>query len=141
MTGTDLLDATQTDGAKIPFLEFEPVDGSTETEKFDFTNPEDVLIEVVGEGDLDWKNYTIESHTVIRSRDAGTTGAAGYESAYGGFLDYTIQGLIDCPGEGWFVVKGITATFHKGDGWMTDDNMDFDCGEVTAATADEIALA
>jgi hypothetical protein len=128
-------------GGQMTTLEFGSSDDGTEAEKFDFNNPEDVLIEVVGEGDLDWKNYTIESHTIIRSRDAETIGAAGYDAAYGGFLDYTIQGLIDCPGEGWFVVKGVTATFHKGDGWTTDDNMDFDCGDVSAATADEIALA
>ena len=124
----------------MSFLEFESADDKAEAEKIDLTNPEDVLIEVIGEGDLDWKNYTIESHTVIRSRDQNTMGAASYENAYGGFLDYTIQGLIDCPGEGWFVVNEITATFHKGDGWTTDDDMDFDCGEVSVATADEIAL-
>lgn len=108
-------------------------------------SPEDVLIEVVGPHDdnpanLDWKNWSIESTTVIGGEE-NIMGAASYEQSYGGFLDYTIQGLIDCPGAGWFVVKDITSVFHKGDGWMTDDDMDFYCGEVRPATPEEIAQA
>lgn len=108
-------------------------------------SPEDVLIEVVGPHDddpanLKWDNWSIESCTVIGGEE-NVMGAASYEQSYGSFLDYTIQGLIDCPGAGWFLVKDITATFHKGDGWMTDDDMDFACREVRPATPDEIAQA
>jgi hypothetical protein len=35
--------------------------------------------------------------------------------------------MIDCPGEGWFIVHGVTAVFSKGDGWTTDDDMEFTC--------------
>lgn len=108
-------------------------------------SPEDVLIEVVGPHDdnpanLKWDNWSVESCTVINGAE-NIMGAASYEQAYGSFLDYTIQGLIDCPGPGWFVVKDVTGSFTKGDGWMTDDNMDFYCGKVRPATPEEIAQA
>ncbi|MBX5130769.1 hypothetical protein HJB53_30225 [Rhizobium lentis] len=111
---------------------------------FDFASPEDVLIEVImhdpAGSKTDWKNFGIETTAVINTKD-GVTGAASYEHDYGGFLDYTIQGLIDPPGEGWFVVHGITGQYHRGDGWMTDDDMRFDHQGVRPATPEEIAEA
>lgn len=111
----------------------------------DFNSPEDVLIDIAASADADrtlphWKFHSIESCTVINGA-GNIIGAASYEQSYGGFLDYTIEGLIDCPGEGWFVVEGITGCYHKGDGWMTDDDMDFYCGKVRPATPEEIAQA
>lgn len=111
-------------------------------EKIDFSSPEDVLIEIVGPHDdnpenLKWDNWTIESCTIINGA-LGITGAASYEQSYVGFLDYTIEGLVECPGTpGWFVVEGITATYHKGDGWTTDDDMDFYCNGIRPATLEE----
>ena len=114
-------------------------------EVFDFTSPEAVLIEIVGPHDdnpanLKWENWSIECCTVIDGED-GVTGAASYEVSYGGFLDYTVEGMIECPGDGWFVVEGVTGYYHKGDGWMTDDRMDFYYERVRRATPEEIALA
>jgi hypothetical protein len=110
----------------------------------DLSSPEDVLIEVImhdpAGSKTDWKNFSIESTTVINGKE-GVTGAAEYEHSYGGFLDYTIQGLIDPPGEGWFVVQGMTGQFHRGDGWMTDDSMSFWHEGVRPATPEEIAEA
>lgn len=128
------------DAILVSFDEVEEVE-----EKFDFKSPEDVLIEVVGPHDdnpenLNWKNWSIESCTIIRSKK-GVTGAASYEEEYGGFLDYTIEGMTDCPGEGWFVVVGITGYYHRGDGWETDDDMEFYYEDFRPATADEISLA
>lgn len=122
------------------------IDEPEQVEKFDFSSPEDVLIEVVGPHDddptnLDWKNWSIESTTVINQANPDVIGAASYESQYGGFLDYTLQGMIDVPGEGWFVIEKMTGQYHKGDGWMTDDDMDFDIEGVRAATEDEIKMA
>lgn len=116
-----------------------------EPEKIRFNSPEDVLIEVVGPHDDDpenrkWENWSIESTTVIRG-EAGVTGAASYEKSYGGFLDYTIEGLIEVPGEGWFIVEKVTAVYHRGDGWTTDDDMEFLCKGVRPATKEEIKLA
>lgn len=115
-----------------------------EPEKIDFNSPEDVLIEVVHNGNLtevaDWKQLCIESTTVLNGAD-GIMGAASYDHAYGGFLDYTIQDMIECPGEGWFVVEGITGNYIRGDGYTTDDDMDFDYKSVRPATAEEIAQA
>jgi len=106
----------------------EEVDSSWD-EVINLSSPEDVLIEIVGPHDNNptnksWKNWTIEQCVVIRGAD-GIMGAASYEQSYGGFLDYTIQDLIDPPGEGWYVVINITGNFTKGDGWTTDDEMTF----------------
>lgn len=117
----------------------------SEPEKFDFNSPEDVLIKVVGPHDDDptnfeWGNWSIESTTIIRGVE-GITGAASYEYSYGAGLDYTIEAITECPGEGWFVVEGITGHFTKGDGWMTDDDMDFYHNGVRPATEQEVSLA
>lgn len=115
-----------------------------EPEKFDFGSPENVLIEVVPhEGVVrptDWSLASIESCTVISGAE-GVTGAASYDKIYGGFLDYTIQDLIDCPGAGWWVVEGITGCYTRGDGYTTDDDMDFYCTGIRPATVDEISQA
>jgi hypothetical protein len=116
-------------------------------EVFDFSSPESVLIEVIcllepgDEGDRTlWKNHSIESCTVIACAE-DVTGAAQYDSSYGAGIDYTITQCTECPGEGWFVVEGITANYHRGDGWTTDDDMDFNMSEPRPATPDEILLA
>jgi hypothetical protein len=116
-------------------------------EVIDFSSPEDVLINVIcllephDLGDRnDWKNYSIESCTIISGKE-GVTGAASYDSQYGGFLDYTIQSMTVPLGEGWFVVEGITGIYHKGDGWDTDDDMDFDYVKFRPASEEEIKLA
>lgn len=115
-----------------------------EPEKFDFSSPEDVLIEIVPyEGVVrptDWSHASIESCTVL-SNAKRVLGAASYDNIYGGFLDYTIQDLIDCPGAGWWVVEGITGCYIRGDGYATDDDMDFYCTGIRPATVDEISQA
>jgi hypothetical protein len=125
-------------------LTFTPVESDdAEDCPIDLSSPEDVLIEVImhdlAGSKTDWKNFSIESTTVINGKDE-VTGAAEYERSYG-FLDYTIQGLIDPPGEGWFVVVGVTGTYTRGDGWHTDDDMRFSHEAVRAATPEEIAEA
>lgn len=121
-----------------------PVDGPEYKEKFDFSSPEDVLIEVIlnkpETGPPTWDAHSIETCTIIGCDDE-VTGAASYEQSYGGFLDYTIDGMIECPGSGWFVVVGITGDYVKGDGWMTDDNMYFYHESVRPATEEEKAMA
>ena len=115
-----------------------------EEEVFDFNSPEDVLIYVIRDdnrhGYGDWKHHAIALCTVIKTTE-GVVGAASYEHSYGGFLDYTIEGMIDCPGEGWWVVEKITGVYTKGDGWMTDDDMDFYYEAVRLATEEEIKFA
>jgi len=123
-----------------------PIEQSNQDpEAFDFSSPEDVLIEVIADDIRNqsgaWKGFMVDSCTVLRGAE-GVTGAAMYEQAYGGFLDYTIEGMIECPkAEGWYVVLGITGHYTRGDGWSTDDDMDFYFDSVRPATDDEIALA
>lgn len=105
-------------------------------EKFDFSSPEDVLIEVIV-GPEYKEGYSIETCTIINSKD-GVSGAATYDDRYGGFLDYMIQSMIDPPKEdGFYVVVGITGTYYRGDGWNTDDDMQFSFVEVRKATVKE----
>src|SRR3546814_18587837 len=71
-----------------------------EPERIDLSSPEDVLIEVIADESpyerWDWKGFQIDSCTVIGGKD-GVTGAASYEQSYGGFLDYVLEDIIDCP--------------------------------------------
>lgn len=116
-----------------------------QAERFDFTTGEDVLIEIVGPHDdnlanLDWDNWSFESCTVIKCQD-GVTGAAQCEDQYGAGLEYTLKSAIDNPGAGWWVIPDITCTFIRGDGWTTDDDVDFKMGDIRPASDDERKLA
>lgn len=121
----------------------DPNGDETFKEVFDFSSPEDVLIYVTKdtcdrEKSGGWKNFRIEEWLVINCSNPDVTGAASYEQCYGGFLDYTIESLIDCPGEGWFVVEKVTGHYFKGEWGFTDDDMDFYFENVRAATKEEI---
>lgn len=119
-------------------------DDDLEPEKIDFNSPEDVLIEVIadefgGYGDPAWKGFSIEACTILNGKD-GITGAASYEQAYGSFIEGTIMEMIECPkAEGFYVVEGVTGRYSKGDGWMTDDDMEFYFENVRPATPEEAA--
>ena len=127
-------------------MELTAIEADEHEQKFDFSCPENILFEIVGPHDddpanLNWRNWSFEVCTVIGGKE-GVTGAASYDQEYGGFLEYTVQGLIEHPGKaGWFVVENVTGTYFKGDGWGTDDDMDFYFEGVRAATPDEIAQA
>ncbi len=110
--------------------------------EFDFKVPENVLIRVIedtlGQVNRNWTGWSIDGLVVL---DNGTTktGAASYEDGYGGFLEYTIMAFVECPKrEGYFVVEGITATVTRGDGWMTDSDMEFKHTGIREATPEEI---
>ena len=119
-----------------------PIPGNDEDpEPIDFSSPEDVLFVVTVSdtfiGPPSWKEADIESTTVINGKD-GVMGAASYEASYGSFLDYTVMDMTQCPGEGYWVVENVTADYHEGDGYSTDDDMRFHCGAVRRATPQEI---
>ena len=117
-------------------------DHADEPEDIRLDHPEDVLFSVdhwpersTGRGS--WKEYCIaDAHPIYTT--PGITGAAEYERIYGGFLDYTVEGLIECPGEGFWVLEDMTSVFHKGEWGFTDDDMEFYCGDVRPATPEEI---
>jgi hypothetical protein len=115
-------------------------------EKFDFSSWEDVLIEIVPTGEPIkglpfWDGYEVEWATVIGCQSNDVTGAASYAQSYGGYLDYICCDLIECPGEGWWVIERVTGRYFRGDGWTTDDDMDFYCEGHRPATEDEINAA
>jgi hypothetical protein len=103
---------------------------------FNLNSPEHVIINVIGEDEA--KLYIEEAH-VLWCANNDVVGAATYEDQYGGFLDYTIAAMIDMPTkEGWYVVENVTGKFIKGDGWMTDDDMEFYFENLRPATQEEI---
>ena len=108
--------------------EFDPFE-----EKFDFDCPEHVLFYYCGEGSL------IEIHEIMSDNEE-VTGAASYENSYGGFLDDVVWDMLEKPiSKGFWVLMDVTGCYHKGDGWSTDDDMDFYCGELRKATDEETA--
>jgi hypothetical protein len=117
-------------------------------EVFDFSHPEDVLVlidhrEIKTYERFRWNDWeVVETHVLTHPRADGeeVIGAASYDAQYGGFLNYTIESMIDPPGEwGFYVVEDVTGVYTRGDGWMTDDDMDFYHGGVRPATPEEVA--
>lgn len=115
-----------------------------EDQQFHFDDPEDVLIWVIclledgEEGDrTSWSNWSIEQIEMLKV-GKGAGGAAEYDRLHGVGLDYTLRSILDVPtAEGVFVVEGITGVYHRGDGWTTDDDMEFAYKAVRPATAEE----
>ena len=109
--------------------------------EYDLASPEDVVISVIDGAHFCkglWPNYQIEGTYVIK----GGNGAASAEWAHGGFLDYTIEEMVDEPKEpGFYVIEGITATFHKGEWGFTEDEFEFAFQSIRPATPDEVAEA
>ncbi len=115
-------------------------------ETFDFSRPETVLFNVIKtEGKhekFEWTGWEVEDASVIASEKPDVSGAASYESSYGGFLNYVVEDLAECPKkEGWFILESVTGSFSRGDGYTTDDDMDFYAGKTRPATQEEIDLA
>lgn len=40
--------------------------------------------------------------------------------------------------EGWWLIENITATYHHGDGWTTDDDVDYDFDDPVKLDPDKI---
>jgi len=54
--------------------------------------------------------------------------------------DYWFDAHIDFPTEGgWFIVSGICGHFLPGDGWMIDNDEEWEWDEVRPATESEMA--
>lgn len=131
----------------ITFSEKKEEETDEYREVFDFNSPEDVLIQVekteISAASNGWSKlgFCITGATVISGKE-GVTGAASYEQSYGSFLEYTLENIVDCPKkEGWYVVEEVTGAYFKGDGYTSDDDMDFYCKGIRPATEQEIAMA
>lgn len=112
---------------------------------YDFNYPEDVYIEVDHSESTvrRWPNTEIVETVVLGTWD-DPAGAASYEYSEGGFLDYTLEDILEPLQPGAYVVEDITAVYHRGQSmWEspapTDDDMEFYCGNVRPATLEEIA--
>ena len=106
---------------------------------FDFNSPEDVLVWYIKQDD---PQICSVEHAVVWNVKEGVIGAASYEDGYGGFLNYTIEGLVDFPvdiEENFYIIEDVIGEYVKGDGWITDDNMYFYYKSLREATIEEIA--
>lgn len=52
------------------------------------------------------------------------------------WLDYHFRGEITEPG--WYVIEGVIGNISRGDGYSTDDDVDWECYPARKATEDEI---
>ena len=115
-----------------------------EEPKFDFNRKEDIFIHVLTNetpleplvAPFDWKDHFIHHYDLMTTFDDGIYGMASYEHQYSGFLDYAIDGMIGCPGEGYFVVVGFEGHFRT-DYWGEVD-AEYDYELVRRATPEEI---
>lgn len=75
---------------------------------YDFSAPEDLLIEVIkigGSDEVSWANHQIESYLVSTSPD-GILGIVSYEAERGN-IETFVEHMVDCPGEGIFVIEDV----------------------------------
>lgn len=111
-------------------------------ERVDFSSRETVYFYVVYDperwGSHGWRNYSVD--TIYIDGKDGIMGAASYEDAYSGFLDYVIEGMCDeITTEGWYVLENFHGVYTRGDGYSTDDDMDFYSDDPRPATSEEIS--
>lgn len=55
-------------------------------------------------------------------------------------MDYWLHEYVDIDECGWWMIEGIVGHYMRGDGWMTDDDVDWDYKNVRKATPNEIAI-
>lgn len=53
-------------------------------------------------------------------------------------IDYWLDQCCDFEHPGFYVIEGIKGEYIRGDGWMTDDDEDWDFERIRKATPDEI---
>ena len=113
-----------------------------------FAHPEDVVFELVnlGEHKICVGQYSIEEYAIITPPPEYTgdgspiEGALTYERHYGCGMEYTLNSLLPKDLEsGFYVLEDVTGCYTRGDGWMTDDDLDIYPGDLRQATLDEIA--
>ncbi|RWB95605.1 MAG: hypothetical protein EOQ56_28060 [Mesorhizobium sp.] len=53
-------------------------------------------------------------------------------------FDWWIKGHLDLPGEGRYLISDISGDYIRGDGWTTDDDVDWYIGLVTRTELDTL---
>lgn len=69
------------------------------------------------------------------------SGAGAFWEQEAGMLDYAITELIgvsDLQGDGIYVMEDFATTYHRGDGWETDDDVSYDHGDIRKLTIEEL---
>lgn len=123
------------DLSKIETIELQPIEDDYPEPVFDFSYPEDVIFYLIVDEDYQSVDY------IMIINDSDIIGAATYDHGYGCGLDYTIPQIIDdnLP-ENVYVMEDMTGNYIRGDGWTTDDDMDFDYENLRIATPEESAM-
>lgn len=103
---------------------------------YDFHHPEDVLIEVITRAKAPggWE----VTETYVMGKAGEPLGAASYQQNEAGLFHYVIKDILEPLSPGYYVVMGVTATWHEGDGWTCDDDIRFTYERVRHATAKEV---
>lgn len=54
-------------------------------------------------------------------------------------FDWWFDQTCDFPAPGYYVIENITGEYIRGDGWTTDDDEEWEYGNIRPATAQEIS--
>jgi hypothetical protein len=113
------------DQVELPEGDFEPPS---------YSDPGWILVEIITTGllkDGGWHDYELG--------ETATDGAAFWiveEEGLEHWLDGHLRGEITDPG--WYVIEDVIGTFSRGDGYSTDDDVDWEFASPRKATEDEI---
>jgi hypothetical protein len=76
------------------------------------------------------KNYEV-------GRTLCDSGGASFWVQEGGFVDYWIDDRVDLEQPGTYVIESVTGTYHRGDWYTTDDDVEWHLGNIRYATDEE----
>jgi hypothetical protein len=103
--------------------------------KIDPSVPEYVLFEITGE-ERHFSN--IVAYEIGGADDV--MGIVSYEQSYGVGVEFLLEDVLEeWPAVGFWVMEGITGAFFRGDGWTTDDDVEFYGGTLRPATQEEVS--
>lgn len=104
-----------------------------------------ILFELIDEDTCQWTRWDKEQERHVEvGRMIGELqheGGSAELEAYSGMLDVAIYEMLDDEEhtEGWWVMEGFYATYYRGDGWETDDDVDYDFDHIRPARWSDIA--
>jgi hypothetical protein len=98
-----------------------------------------IVFELIDEDTYEW---TVWDAGQKRHREVGLMideiqfeGGSAEIEAEQGMLNHAVYDLLDPfqHGAGWWVIEGFYGIFRRGDGWTTDDDVDFECDGIRPA--------
>lgn len=98
-----------------------------------------ILFELIEEPTYCWTRWDPDQkkHVMVglEIEEIQHEGGSAAIEAEQGMLDHAVYALLDHEEHtaGWWVIEGFYGRFIKGDGWTTDDDVDFECDEIRPA--------